>query len=156
MIDTPRPGGNRPAMSAAQDLIAQLGLSPHPEGGWYRETWRAPAAAGARPSSTAILFLLGTGDRSHWHTVDADEIWIWQGGDPVALQLSPDAGTASRTIILGPESSHSLQAVVPTGQWQAASPVEGPHGYALVSCVVAPGFDFSGFVLAPPGWEPGA
>lgn len=143
-------------MRSAQDLIAQLGLSPHPEGGWYRETWRSPAASGERPSSTAIVFLLATGDHSHWHTVDADEIWIWQGGDPVALQHSTDAATPARTVILGPETDHNLQVVVPTGQWQAASSVAGPHGYALVSCVVAPGFDFSGFVLAPPDWEPGA
>ena len=145
-------------MHSAQELIAQLRLSPHLEGGWYRETWRAPAASGERPASTALVFLLASGDRSHWHTVDADEIWIWQGGDPVELQIAPDAATPAQTTILGADASQgqALQAVVPTGQWQAASSVAGPHGYALVSCVVAPGFDFSGFVLAPLGWEPGA
>ncbi|WP_298286450.1 cupin domain-containing protein [Novosphingobium sp.] len=145
-------------MPTAHDLIDQLGLSPHPEGGFYRETWRAPVPDGSRPSSTAILFLLRTGDRSHWHTVDADEIWLWQGGDPVLLEIAESAANPPSQLVLGPNvaSGQGLQGVVPTGQWQAASALSGPHGYALVSCVVAPGFDFAGFTLAPPGWSPGA
>lgn len=142
-------------MPSAQHIIDTLGLSPHPEGGWYRETWRAPAAKGARPTSTAILFLLSRGERSHWHTVDADEIWIWQGGDPLTLKIAETAQSAPTTIQLGITTGNSLQAVVPKGQWQAAEPGAGEHGYALVSCVVAPGFDFAGFTLAPPDWTPG-
>jgi uncharacterized protein len=157
VIDMPPRRGNTEVMLAAQDLIHQLGLSPHPEGGYYRETWRAPAKAGTRPASTAILFLLRTGDRSHWHTVDADEIWIWQGGDPVLLEIAVSGDTAPVQHILGPDitAEQALQAVVPTGQWQAAKALDGPQGYALVSCIVAPGFDFAGFTLAPPEWNPG-
>lgn len=144
-------------MPTAQDMIATLNLSAHPEGGWFRETWRAPATNGERAASTAILFLLPAGERSHWHSVDADEIWIWQSGDPLALHIAPDEATSPTTHHLGGDpASQSLQGVVPTGQWQAAEPLPGEHGYALVSCIVAPGFDFSGFTLAPPGWEPGA
>ncbi len=143
-------------MPTAQDLIDQLALSPHPEGGFYRETWRASASDGGRPSSTAILFLLRSGDRSHWHTVDADEIWIWQGGDPVLLEIAEDSAASPTQRVLGPNiaAGQSLQGVVPHGQWQAASAINGPHGYTLVSCIVAPGFDFAGFTLAPPGWSP--
>lgn len=144
-------------MQTAQDIIASLNLSPHPEGGWFRETWRAPAADGERAASTAILFLLPAGERSHWHTVDADEIWIWQSGDPLALRLAPDGATVPTTHLLGGDpGSNALQGVVPAGHWQAAEPLTGEHGFALVSCIVAPGFDFRGFTLAPPGWEPGA
>ncbi|MGV3511718.1 MAG: cupin domain-containing protein [Novosphingobium sp.] len=143
-------------MPTAQELIATLNLAPHPEGGWFRETWRAAAPAGERPSSTAILFLLASGERSHWHMVDAGEIWLWQSGDPLALHISSDVATAPNTLVLGREvSGQSLQGIVPAGQWQAAEPLAGEHGYALVSCVVAPGFDFAGFTLAPPDWEPG-
>ena len=142
-------------MPSAQDLIEQLDLKPHPEGGWFRETWRAPAAAGERPASTAILFLLASGERSHWHTVDADEIWIWQGGDPMTLHTAPTGQSAPTALTLGGAAGLELQSVVPRGQWQAAEPVAGNHGYALVTCVVAPGFDFSGFTLAAPGWAPG-
>ncbi|MDP3551446.1 MAG: cupin domain-containing protein [Novosphingobium sp.] len=145
-------------MLTAEDLIDKLGLSLHPEGGYYRETWRAQAAPHKRPASTAILFLLRTGDRSHWHTVDADEIWMWQSGDPVLLEIAEDDAASPVQRFLGPEidAGQTLQGVVPTGQWQAAKAVDGPHGYALVSCVVAPGFDFAGFTLAPPEWNPGA
>ncbi|WP_226016875.1 cupin domain-containing protein [Novosphingobium sp. FKTRR1] len=145
-------------MATASDLIQHLQLEPHPEGGWYRQTWRAEAADGARPAATLIHFLLEPGQRSHWHTVDADEIWLWHSGDPVALSLAPDDAGPVSVIELGADvlGGQSAQAVVPVGQWQAAAPLPGPHGYALVSCVVAPGFDFAGFRLAPSGWEPGA
>ena len=145
-------------MHSAQDLIAILDLSAHPEGGWFRETWRATAAADGRATSTAIIFLLQAEERSHWHAVDADEIWVWQGGDPLALHVASTGDEQPTTTILGnnPEAGHSLNAVVPAAQWQAAEPLSGPHGYALVSCIVAPGFDFGGFTLAPPGWKPGA
>ena len=149
----------------AATLVEQLGLQPHPEGGWYRETWRASKPAQAvengRAAGTAILFLLKAGERSHWHKVDAEEMWIWQGGDPLTLRLAPGDEGPVQDIRLGgdPLSGESLQGLVPTEQWQAAealAPGEGEHGYSLVSCVVVPGFEFSGFHLAPPGWEPGA
>lgn len=144
-------------MANAADLIATLGLAPHPEGGWYRETWRAPAAEGERAAATAIHFLLEAGQASHWHRVDAHEIWLWHAGDPLELRLAErDAGPV-RAWTLGPDvlAGQAVQHVVAPGEWQAAAPLAGRHGYALVSCVVAPAFEFSGFVLAPPGWEPG-
>lgn len=145
---------------SAQKLIEQLGLSPHPEGGWYRETWRSAAHAEGRARGTAILFLLKADEASHWHRVDAEELWLWQGGDPLELRIAPgDAGPA-QSIRLGGNvaAGESLQGLVPTDWWQAARPAggDGAAGYTLVSCVVVPGFDFAGFTLAPPGWEPGA
>ncbi|MBB3860217.1 hypothetical protein GGQ88_001483 [Novosphingobium hassiacum] len=142
-------------MPSARTLIETLDLTPHPEGGWFRETWRAPAIDGERPTSTAILFLLADGERSHWHSVDADEIWIWQDGDPLTLRIAPTGETAPTSLSLSSRAGHELQAVVPKGQWQAAEPQSGEHGYTLVTCVVAPGFDFNGFTLAPPEWSPG-
>ena len=144
----------------AAALIEQLQLAPHPEGGWYRETWKAPALPGGRAGGTAIIFLLKAGERSHWHTVDAEELWIWQGGDPLVLRLAPGDAGPVRTLRLGGDvmAGEALQGLVPTGEWQAAealAPGEGAHGYSLVSCVVVPGFDFAGFHLAEPGWEPG-
>jgi predicted cupin superfamily sugar epimerase len=141
----------------AATLIATLGLAPHPEGGWYRETWRAdePDGEGERASASAILFLLEAGQRSHWHTVDAAELWFWHSGAPLALlRAAGDAGPVE-TVILGPDvaAGQTLQGVIPTGHWQAA---EARAGWTLVSCVVSPGFRFSGFVLAPPEWHPGA
>ena len=146
-------------MAAAPSLIATLELSPHPEGGWYRETWRAPAEPGTRAAATAILFLLEAGQSSHWHRVDAAEIWLWHGGDALDLRMAADDRATPETFRLGSDvaAGQSVQAVVPEQHWQAASPVpDGPHGYTLVSCVVAPAFEFSGFTRAPPGWEPGA
>jgi predicted cupin superfamily sugar epimerase len=141
----------------ARALIARLGLIPHPEGGWYAETWRADAAPGVRAPGTLIHFLLETGQRSHWHRVDADEIWLWQGGDKVHLSIAADAAGPISVTQLGPDPvlGDCLQGVVPHGAWQAAEPLDGPFGYALVSCAVVPGFEFAGFELAPPGWAPG-
>ena len=127
-------------MSNARQLIAAHGLQPHPEGGWYRETFRASEEDG-RATSTMIHFLLEADQHSHWHRVDADELWLWHAGDPLALRIV--------------ESEDALwQGVVPQGLWQAAMPLPGPNGYAFVSCVVAPGFEFDGFELAPAGWAP--
>jgi predicted cupin superfamily sugar epimerase len=137
----------------ARALIARLGLIPHPEGGWYRETWRAAATQGARAAGTLIHFLLESHQRSHWHRVDADEMWLWQHGDPLILAIAAGGAGPVTDIVLGPD--RHLQAIVPAGQWQAATPIAGPHGYALVSCAVVPGFDFAGFELAPAGWAPG-
>lgn len=136
----------------AAEIIAALGLARHPEGGWYRETWRAAAAPGTRAGGTAIHFLLEAGARSHWHRVDADELWLWHAGAPLHL-LTAESGEVA-TILLGPDlaEGQAPQRLVPAHGWQAA---EARSGWALVSCVVVPGFDFAGFELAPPGWSPG-
>jgi predicted cupin superfamily sugar epimerase len=133
---------------SAEDIIAKLGLMPHPEGGWYRETWKGPEVGG-RASGTAILFLLRAGERSHWHRVDADEIWLWHAGAPLVLSLGE---TEAREVRLGPDvlGGEVVQAVVPAGWWQAA---RSTGEWTLVSCTVSPGFRFEGFELAPPGWE---
>ncbi len=135
-------------------IIASLGLAPHPEGGWYRETWRADARDGERASATAIHFLLEAHQRSHWHRVDAAELWFWHAGAPLALSIAPDdAGPVTRTI-LGQHvlEGEAAQALVPAGHWQAAAPL---GGWTLVSCVVSPGFHFGGFELAAADWSPG-
>lgn len=142
----------RPNDAAA--VIAALGLAPHPEGGWYRETFRSAAAPGGRSPVTAIHFLLTEGQASRWHRVDADEIWCWHAGSPLSLGLAADAAVAAQWQTLGADvlAGEATQVVVPAGQWQAA---RAGAGWALVSCIVAPGFDFAGFSLAPPGWSPG-
>lgn len=136
----------------AATVIQALGLQPHPEGGHYRETWRGSPADGRRGSGTAILFLLKHGETSHWHRIDADEIWIWQAGAPVALSCSPD-GHATTTHRLGPHpgAGETLHHPVPRGCWQSASTL---GAWTLVTCTVSPAFDFDGFELAAPGWTP--
>ena len=144
---------------SAGALIEQLGLTAHPEGGWYRETWRGKAGPEGRASGTAIIFLLRVGEASHWHTVDAAELWLWQAGDPIELRLAASDAGPARSVILGADvaAGQHFQGLVAPGEWQAARPFSPPQfGYSLVSCVVVPGFDFAGFTLAPPGWEPGA
>jgi predicted cupin superfamily sugar epimerase len=133
---------------SAQAIIARLGLQAHPEGGWYRETWRGPEVAG-RATGTAILFLLARGERSHWHRVDADEIWLWHAGAPLVLSMGQ---TAAATHRLGPDvlAGDRPQIVVPAGWWQAAVTT---GDWTLVSCTVSPGFRFDGFQLAPAGWD---
>lgn len=140
--------------TSAQDIIRYLDLAPHPEGGWYRQTWIADAEPGARPSGTAIYFLLAKGERSHWHRIDATEIWIFNAGAPLRLQLSDD-GVAMRDRVLGPNltTDEAPQAIVPPHCWQAAESL-GP--WTLVTCTVSPGFQFEHFELAPPDWTPGA
>ena len=139
---------------SAEALIAELGLSPHPEGGWYCETWRAEAPEGERASATAILFLLEAGQRSHWHKVDATEIWLFHAGSPLRLDLAASGAGPVRSAWLGVDvaAGEQPQLRVEPGEWQAA---EAVAGWALVSCVVSPGFSFDGFELAPPGWSPG-
>lgn len=138
-------------MDEADRIIEQLGLEPHPEGGWFAETWRAPCDDGTRPASTAIYFVLRADEQSHWHRVDADEIWLHHAGAPLTLRSTD--GSAVTHHVLGPDlaAGERPQAVVPAGHWQTAVT---SGGWTLVSCVVAPGFDFAGFDLAPPGWEP--
>jgi hypothetical protein len=142
-----------PGLTAAS-VIQALALQPHPEGGHYRETWRDAPAGGGRGSATAILFLLAAGERSHWHRVDAAEVWLWHAGAPLRLGLSLD-GVSESAQCLGPDlaAGATLQAVVPALCWQAAASL---GAWTLVSCVVAPAFQFRGFALAAPGWRPGS
>lgn len=131
--------------SRAADLVRLLGLAPHPEGGAYRETWRAPAWSGKRATSTSIYFLLDGGERSRWHRVDADEIWTHLEGGPLELLTWAEGGDVERRL-LGPVDAAGARPVfvVPAGCWQAARPLDG---YVLSTCVVAPGFEFSGFTM---------
>lgn len=143
------------SQNSAMDIVDALGLQPHPEGGWFAETWREPTTAdGARPASTAIYYLLRSGEESRWHRVDATEIWHFYAGDPLELRLAATDGATAARRVLGPDvaSGQRPQLVVPTGWWQAARPL---GAWTLAGCTVAPGFDFSGFELAPDGWEPG-
>lgn len=145
-------------MTCANELIDRLDLQPHPEGGWFRETWRAPSAPGERAQATLIHFLLQSDRNSHWHQVDAAEIWLWHAGNPVELKVSePDSGEVER-IVLGPDllGGHVAQHVIHPHDWQAAKPLAGNYDFSLVSCVVSPGFEFEGFTLAPPEWRPDA
>jgi predicted cupin superfamily sugar epimerase len=131
----------------AEAVREALGLAPHPEGGHYRELWRDQPEGGGRGAGTSILFLLAAGECSHWHRVDAAEIWLWQAGAPLRL------GIGTEELVLGPDAGggQMLQAVVPAGAWQAARSL---GGWSLVSCIVAPAFEFAGFEMAPPGWSP--
>ncbi len=136
----------------AQDVIRQLDLARHPEGGWYRETWRAEASEGERATGTAIYYLLEVGDVSAWHRVDATEIWHFYAGDPLALTVSPD-GHDAQAFHLGPAltANQRPQVIIPPGHWQTA---ETLGRWTLVGCTVSPGFEFSGFEMAPPDWRP--
>ena len=139
-------------MLSAGDIIKKLDLKPHPEGGHFRETFRDTRAVDGRAASTAIYFLLAQGERSHWHRVDAVEIWHWYAGAPLKLGIAEDGRPATR-VMLGPQLAEGQrpQAVVPAHAWQAA---ESLGDWTLVGCTVAPGFQFEGFELAPPGWKP--
>ena len=138
--------------ATAGEIIAALGLAPHPEGGWYAETWRAEAAEGARPAGTAIYFLLKEGERSHWHRVDAAEVWLWHAGAPLVLSVAETARGPAARLRLGPTlaAGQRPQAIVPARHWQSA---ESLGAFTLVSCVVAPGFTFERFELAPRGFD---
>jgi len=132
-------------------LAVELGLEPHPEGGWYRRTWTSPATVAAggatRPAATLIVFLLPTGEASGWHRVSSSEIWIASGVGPVALQLGGDGDEPEpgETIVVGDAGEgHAPQAVVPPDVWQRTLPAD--HD-ALVSCLVSPGFDFADFTM---------
>jgi uncharacterized protein len=139
------------ALTAA-DIIARLALMPHPEGGHYRETFRdTQCDANRRASSTAIYFLLARGERSHWHRIDAVEVWHYYAGSVLSLQIADDSG--QRAVRLGPDlaSGEVPQAIVPAQAWQAA---ESSGDWTLVGCTVAPGFEFATFEMAPKGWAP--
>jgi predicted cupin superfamily sugar epimerase len=135
------------------EIVARLAMKPHPEGGHYVETYRAPAAPGERAAVTAIYFLLQQGEVSHWHRVDAAEIWLHHAGAPLALSIFDDA-TGETVARLGSDlaAGQLPQAVVPPHAWQSARSL---GAWTLVSCTVAPAFEFSRFELAPPGWAPG-
>lgn len=138
----------------AAEIVARLALQPHPEGGHYRETFRDPSSGhDGRSHSTAIYFLLARGERSHWHRIDAVEIWHYYAGDPLTLRIADGAGL--RTLTLGPDlaAGQLPQAIVPAHAWQAA---ESTGDWTLVGCTVAPGFAFATFELAPHGWKPAA
>lgn len=141
-------------MIAPASLIEHLDLKPHPEGGWYRETWRASSQEGERGTATAIYFLLEQGQRSEWHSVDATEIWLWHAGHAVDLCFAANDEGPIEEVCLGPNilAGQSPQHIIPPGEWQAA---EAAHGWALVSCIVSPAFLFEGFTMAPAGWKPG-
>jgi len=137
----------------AEEIVRLLGLAPHPEGGFYRETFRAAAPDGGRGTSTAIYYLLRRGEVSAWHRTDADEVWHHYAGAPLELSLSPD-GRQRSAARLGPDlaAGERPQRVVPAGAWQSARSL---GDWTLVGCTVAPAFQFAGFEMAPAGWEPG-
>lgn len=132
------------------EIIERLGLQPHPEGGWYREMHRA-SGNGGRSAGTAIYYLLQAGERSHWHRVDATEIWHWYAGSPLLLSVSD--GVTTRRFQLGMDllSGERPQAIVEPFEWQAA---ETLGTWTLCGCTVSPGFEFGGFELAPGDWKP--
>jgi predicted cupin superfamily sugar epimerase len=139
-------------METAADIIARLGLKPHPEGGHYRETFRDRCVdENGRARSTAIYFLLARHERSHWHRIDAVEIWHYYAGSALVLEIAD--GDTRQSIRLGPDlaAGEVPQAIVPARAWQAA---ESSGDWTLVGCTVAPGFDFEAFELAPDGWTP--
>jgi predicted cupin superfamily sugar epimerase len=136
----------------AGEVVRLLGLEPHPEGGFYRESFRAPAPDGSRAASTAIYYLLREGDASAWHrVVDADEVWHHYAGAPLELTLWDGRERTSLRLGADLAAGERPQAVVPAGVWQSARPM---GGWALVGCTVAPGFDFAGFEMAPSEWSP--
>ncbi|ATY67237.1 hypothetical protein CCM_09281 [Cordyceps militaris CM01] len=148
----------------AQDVIAALNLTPHPEKGYFVETYRdaVPAAATTttekpRAASTYIYYLLeGTSGLSHWHRVlDAVEVWHHYAGAPLRLSLSWDDGKPVRDVVLGADlwAGQRPQAVIERAEWQHAQSL---GDWSLVGCSVAPGFEFAGFEMAQPGWEPRA
>jgi predicted cupin superfamily sugar epimerase len=141
------------ALTAAE-VIRVLALKPHPEGGHFRETFRDPRSdANGRAASTAIYFLLARRERSHWHRVDAVEIWHYHAGAPLVLEMAADENGPIRRMKLGPDIAmgERPQGVVPAGHWQAAEPL---GDWTLVGCTVAPGFEFASFEMAPADWKP--
>jgi len=137
----------------AEELIRTHQLVPRPEGGWYRETWRAKAGPDERAAASAVYYVMQPGEESHWNRVDADEIWLWHGGDPIDVSIAEGDDGPVRTLRL---DGTQPQVIVPRASWQAAVPVAGESGFAFISCVATPAFEFSGFELAEAGWSPGA
>ena len=142
-------------MLSAADIVKKLDLKPHPEGGHFRETFRDARTVDGRAASTAIYFLLARGERSHWHRVDAAEVWHYYAGAPLVLEIAAGKEGPVRRMKLGPDLAmgERPQGVVPAGHWQAA---ETLGDWTLVGCTVAPGFEFAHFETAAKDWEPGA
>jgi predicted cupin superfamily sugar epimerase len=140
-----------PNLSAAE-IIRLLDLKPHPEGGHFREVFRdARLVDGARAASTVIYFLLARDERSHWHRIDAAEVWHFYAGAPLALEIAANGRREVITVGNDLAAGHRPQAVVPAHAWQAARSL---GDWTLVGCTVAPGFDFGKFEMAPAGWTP--
>ncbi|MDB5531269.1 MAG: cupin protein [Devosia sp.] len=137
---------------AAKDVIFTLGMKRHPEGGWYAETFVDGDASAGRPRSTAIYYLLEAGDASHWHRVDAVEVWHYYAGAPLALRISDGKSVDLHMLGSDLDGGERPQVVVPKQAWQAAV---STGAFTLVGCTVAPGFQFSGFELADKNWAPG-
>lgn len=140
-----------------EKLIERFDLRPHPEGGWFRETWRDSPADGRRGAGTAVLYLLELGQEPRWNCDDATELWLWHAGDSLLLSSAESAAGPIKRMRLGMdvEAGEVPQAIVPAGAWQAAElSGDARHGYCLLSCVVAPAFDFATYELAPAGWSP--
>lgn len=140
----------------AENIIRQLGLAPHPEGGHFRETWRDAGVNGQRGSGTAIYYLLGAGEISRWHRVDAVEIWHLYAGDPLELRIAAQGRTTTQTLGRDFDRGERPQIIIPKLAWQRAR-IPGLRtriGWSLVGCTVSPAFQFDGFELAPRGWEP--
>jgi uncharacterized protein len=137
---------------AAEEVARLLDLAPHPEGGFYRETFRDPRAVEGRAVSTAIYYLLPAGQTSAWHRVDAAEIWHWHAGAPLDLSLFED-GRRRTVLRLGADlvSGERPQGIVPASVWQSAKSL---GAWTLVGCTVAPGFEFVHFEIATPGQVP--
>jgi predicted cupin superfamily sugar epimerase len=137
---------------SADEIIALLGLEPHPEGGFYRETWRHRPAGEERGVGTSIYFLLREGEMSRWHRVDATEIWHYYGGASLRLDVVEEGGEGM-SHRLGPAlaDGEQPQFVVPAGAWQSAV---STGAWTLVGCTVSPAFSFDGFEMAPEGWSP--
>ena len=135
----------------AEEIIARLGLVPHPEGGHYRETFRHVPEGGGRGAVTVIYYLLEAGERSAWHRIDATEIWHHYAGAPLELTVADEGGR--KTLVLGSDVAAGMagHGVVPARAWQSAKSL---GAWTLVGCTVAPAFQFEGFELAPPGWTP--
>lgn len=140
-------------MIGPDDIIRLLALQPHPEGGYYREVFRDRAPLDARAHSTAIYYLLRAGEVSHWHRVDAAEVWHFYAGEPLEILTASRAGETVERRVLGLdfEKGARPQILVPANMWQSARPL---GAFTLVGCTVAPGFLFSGFEMAPKGWAP--
>ena len=138
---------------SAREVVHALSLEPHPEGGWFRETFRADGPADARAASTAIYYLLEADQVSAWHRIDADEVWHFYAGAPLSLTLSPPDGRGARARLLGLDLNAGCepQVVVPARWWQTAVSL---GAWTLVGCTVAPGFQFNRFELAAPDWRP--
>jgi len=136
------------------DVIATLGLAPHPEGGFYRETYRHIPEDGGRGDVTVIYFLLKAGERSAWHRIDATEVWLHHAGSPLLLDIwQEDAKIQSLTLGTDFSAGDAAQGIVPPHAWQTAQSL---GDWTLVSCTVAPAFLFETFEMAPPGWAPDA